>query len=185
MQQAPRRVSMHADGKHWQPRAGAAFARAGLSRRRGLPRKTHRLRPASGQAARTGFSGHARVIMSWVWVSLRLFGPGVLQVSAGGAQIVSACEKLYSSIAVSKRGLAPEWRGGSTSSGPIPAGSVTFRIVVFFYRRPRRSSPLPVSVSSSVSVYVPLTLSQYVYITVPFALFSKFESLRCRASASG
>ena len=178
LQQAPRRVSMHADGKNWQPRAEPHSLVPGYHAGAGDSENAPTL-TGLGRPPELGFQGYARVIVSWVWVSLF----GVLQVSAGSAQIVSACEKLYSSIAVSKRGLAPEWRGGSTSSGPIPAGSVTFRIVVFFYRRPRRSSPLPVSVS--VSVYVPLTLSQYVYITVPFALFSKFESLRCRASASG
>ena len=88
---------MHADGKHWQPTEGrAAFARAGLScRRRGLGKRTD---SSLGRPPELGFEGYARVIVSWVWVSLF----GVLQVSAGSAQIVSACEKLYSSIAVSK-----------------------------------------------------------------------------------
>ena len=97
LQQAPRRVSMHADGKHWPAAQGrAAFARAGLScRRRGLGKRTD---SGLGRPPELGFEGYARVIVSWVWVSRF----GVLQVSAGSAQIVSACEKLYSSIAVSK-----------------------------------------------------------------------------------
>ena len=78
----------------------AAFARAGLSRRRGLGKRTD---SGLGRPPELGFQGYVRVIMSWVWVSRF----GVLQVSAGsrGAQIGpgSACEKLYSSIAVSKK----------------------------------------------------------------------------------
>jgi hypothetical protein len=74
----------------------SAFARAGLSRRRrGLGERTD---SGLGRPPELGFQGCARVIMSWVWVSRF----GVLQVSAGSAQIGSACEKLYSSIAVSK-----------------------------------------------------------------------------------
>ena len=83
----------------WQKLAAqgrAAFARGGLScRRRGLGKRTD---SSLGRPPELGFEGHARVIVSWVWVSRF----GVLQVSAGSAQIVSACEKLYSSIAVSK-----------------------------------------------------------------------------------
>jgi preprotein translocase subunit SecA len=83
----------------WQKLAAqgrAAFARGGLScRRRGLGKRTD---SSLGRPPELGFEGHARVIVSWVWVSRF----GVLSVSAGSAQIVSACEKLYSSIAVSK-----------------------------------------------------------------------------------
>ena len=124
---------MHADGRHWQPRA-----------------EPHSLVPGyhagAGELGERADSGRP----NWVFRPCACdneLGVGKPQaVRPGGASGLGrrcanregACEKLYSSIAVSKRGLAPEWRGGSTSSGPISAGSVTFRIVVFFYRRPPR-----------------------------------------------
>ena len=87
---------MHADGTHWQPRAEPHSLVPGYHA--GAGDSENATTQAWGRPPELGFQGYARVIVSWVWVSRF----GVLQVSAGSAQIVSACEKLYSSIAVSK-----------------------------------------------------------------------------------